>query len=358
MLGVQTVVGDIIQLGVAAPVDDAELVAADRDGTIEVVDHDGVVAGTASDHGMLEQVLDVLNDSPGGKTVTGIGQLVGGVLADLEQASALTVHQCANHQLVVVQANIGIEGLAQRVGLVLVGLVDTAVAVVVHAVGIARAGVEELVVAQPAGDEVAAFAAVDDVIELRADQRISAVAAYQFQRSAIGGKGGRVDNVGTAQRLDDQRVALGTDAAGDHDLQVTSKARTVEHHTDTGQVTHSVIGHYQRIGIGAAEYLDDVRLVVVGDADTRPFHRLSGLRIVDDLDTGLSNPLPDVQLDQIQSRVLHISESELVRAAATIDHQGLDALAGDRTGRHTALQVGDLELVALQRVDQQVVVTR
>ena len=75
------------------------------------------------------------------------------------------------------------------------------------------AGAEEGdVVAPVAVDEVVAVAADEHVVAAAAEDRVVAGAAVDRQLDHAGGQGGRVDEVGPAERVDDERVvgAFGT----------------------------------------------------------------------------------------------------------------------------------------------------
>ena len=108
------VVGSVPQDRVAAEIDHRDRGIADLDAAVEVVDDEGIVAAAAADPRHFENVVDVLDDGIGGEAVTGVDELVGGVLAGLERRVAGAVQQVADHQLVVVEADVGGEGLAAQ----------------------------------------------------------------------------------------------------------------------------------------------------------------------------------------------------------------------------------------------------
>ena len=154
MLGVRAIVGGVVEIGVTAEVDYGEFCVADLDAAVQVVDHESIVATTTSDNYHLEQVVQVLHGRVAGPAVTGIGKFVSRILAHLEGSTASAVEQVADDQLVVEYANIRAEGLG------------TSAQILHQSIDGSRfLHVEKLVLAQVAGDGVAAQAAVDDVVE-------------------------------------------------------------------------------------------------------------------------------------------------------------------------------------------------
>ena len=112
VLGIGTGGSAVVEHRIAAPVDHRQPRVADRDAAVEVVDHQRVVARAARDVGHLELVLQVLDDRTRGEMVARIGELVAHRLAGCERhRAAAGGEQVPHHQLVVVQADVEVEGL-------------------------------------------------------------------------------------------------------------------------------------------------------------------------------------------------------------------------------------------------------
>ena len=260
VLGIGSVVGSIVKISCPAPVEGGNCPAAGHDRAIEVVHHEGVVATGAGDPSHLEQVLQVFDDGVPGPAVAGVDQFVCGILVGFETSGAGTVEQVADDQPVVVEADIGAEGLGTRsqildqgVNFVLVGLIDASVTIVIHAVAGAGAGIEEFVKAQVAGIGVAAQSAIEDVVEARTLEDVVAGAGDDRQRSSVGLERAGIDGVVAATCRNDELVALGPETVGHDDLRRSGG----EAGADAGVALVCTVGVGQRHDIDVAIVAED-----------------------------------------------------------------------------------------------------
>ena len=114
MFGELGVVGRVVENCQAIPVEHAQAVGADADAVVEIIDHHGVVAAPADQHRYLENVLEILDGGIGGEAIAGIDEFGIDVLVVLEGGTPRGVLQVADHQAVVVEADVGAGGLVAQ----------------------------------------------------------------------------------------------------------------------------------------------------------------------------------------------------------------------------------------------------
>ena len=386
----------VVQHHPAAPRRRRDRLAPDLDHVVRIVDHDRVVARSAGDVGHLEQAVDRLDDGPGREAVADVRGVevrvllgldpVDQVLLGLERAqpvleveAARVLQHAPGDEVVVVQRQVEVLDLDQRVDLVLVGLVDQRVAVVVDAVERAGARVTEGVEAVAAGVGVVAPAAVEDVVEWRRDQRVVTQAALELETDEIG-EGGRhrwiavphrrgVEQVVPTEAPDDQPVPLAAFGVRDQHVVEEHLAGVLVQDADGGHLAVDLVLRGQREAVGGGRVtLDDDRVggAVVRDGQDRLLGR-DPVLVGDELNLpGVDDVLAGVDrqpLDTRAARASQVLDGEGVAAAAAVEHQVLDAAGPERAVAVLARREhltrgrrGDADLVGLggHRDDQEV----
>ncbi len=312
--------------------------AADEDPAVEVVHDHRVVAGAAGEDRDLEDPLQVLD----GRSrlpllaVAGLREVRVVLAAHLRRHVGLglepaercgvalragVVERVAGDERVAEEAEVEVLRLDERVDMAVTGDIRA----------------EELVEAEAARHGVVADAAVDHVVERRADQAVVAVAAVDRQRDEVDGRaarragrgaaeGARVDRVVAVEAVDDERVAVarGADRAPDVDLAGPRVARDRVDDLDArGRVAAA-----EREGVVAAGAVDRDRVgrVVAG---------------------------AEVDAAEDDARVLEVVDRDLVGAAGEIDVELVDTGRLDAAGDRGAAQLVDLDVGArgLEDVD-------
>ena len=242
--------------------------AAEREHPVGVAEQDHGRRGAAGEPGGLEQPAELLGDRTRGEVGADHG---------------------AHHEQVVVEAQIGVEGLHQ---------------------GVVAAGVGEAVLPGAAGDGVVAGARVDAVGVRRADDGVVAGAADQGERGPVLGQAGGVDGVVAGAGVHGDPVALGADGVGGPDRVVADP------------------------GDGELDGVGGVGVPVVEGALPDP-EGVAGLRAAD------GEPVAAAGAEQDRERgdagAVQVGDGDGVGAGACVDRDPLDA---DRTAGGAA-GVGD-----------------
>ena len=157
-------------------------------------------------------------------------------------------------------------------------------------------------------------------------------------------------------RGDHQVVAFGAHAVGNHNA---GQAGGGEVHADAGEAIGGGVrqGHDVRIAI-VTEDGHGVGGPVVGDGEPGLLDRLAAFGVVHELGAGAHHVLAGAQCDETQARSGHVVQRDFVAPGAAIETQVLKVRSGDGPRQHATFVVGDLEAVAAQRVDAEIVHAR
>ena len=314
--------------------------AADVDGVVAVVDDDRVVRRAAREDRRLEEAVEVLDGGARG-VVVAVGQAVAEVrvvvgrhvrpdvgLADVarvgEARRVVVRAELPDDEGVLEERHVEVEVLDERV--------DVA--------GAGQAAVGERVEPWPAGEAVAAGAAVQRVGERRADEHVVAGGSLEADcdqvgedgRGAVAAERARVDPVVARTAVDDELVALGPDLLRDEDGGVADV-----HDPDVGHAIVDRVDRAHREAVGSAVVAEDrdrVAGVVGRDVHDRLLHEaVRVVRVGDQLELARRrDDLAGVDRDERHVGADERVDRDLVGAGREVDVHLFEADAGDLAG--------------------------